>query len=52
MSVFDQPTAHEKVVFCQDKTIGLCAIIAVYSTMLGPPLGGTRFFPYTDEQPS
>ena len=40
---------HEQVVFCQDRSSGLRAIIAVYSTALGPALGGTRFYPYADE---
>src|SRR5215470_12676993 len=46
------PTArsgHEQVVFCQDTQTGLRAIIAIYSTALGPALGGTRFFPYPTE---
>jgi valine dehydrogenase (NAD+) len=41
--------AHEQVVFCQDETSGLRAIIAIYSTALGPGLGGTRFYPYGSE---
>src|SRR6185503_11171154 len=40
---------HEQVVFCQDPHSGLRAIIAIYSTALGPGLGGTRFYPYPDE---
>jgi len=40
---------HEQVVFCQDEESGLKAIIAVHSTLLGPALGGTRFFPYATE---
>jgi len=36
-------------VFCQDVQTGLRAIIAIYSTALGPSLGGTRFYPYPDE---
>ena len=40
---------HEQVVFCQDEPSGLRAIIAIYSTALGPGLGGTRFYPYPDE---
>ena len=43
------PTGHEQVVFCQDAPTGLRAIIAIYSTALGPALGGTRFYPYPDE---
>ncbi len=41
--------AHEQVVFCSDEATGLRAIIAIYSTALGPALGGTRFYPYADE---
>jgi valine dehydrogenase (NAD+) len=40
---------HEQVAFCQDPRTGLRAIIAIYSTALGPALGGTRFFPYPTE---
>jgi valine dehydrogenase (NAD+) len=40
---------HEQVVFCQDAGSGLRAIIAIYSTALGPGLGGTRFYPYPSE---
>ena len=40
---------HEQVVFCQDVPSGLRAIIAIYSTALGPSLGGTRFYPYPTE---
>jgi valine dehydrogenase (NAD+) len=40
---------HEQVVFCQDRPSGLQAIIAIYSTALGPGLGGTRFYPYHTE---
>ncbi len=43
------PQAHEQVVFCQDEESGLRAIVAIYSTALGPALGGTRFHPYADE---
>jgi valine dehydrogenase (NAD+) len=48
MDVFTD-TGHEQVVFCQDKQSGLKAIIAIYSTALGPALGGTRFHPYASE---
>jgi len=40
---------HEQVIFCQDAPTGLRAIIAIYSTALGPALGGTRFYPYRSE---
>jgi valine dehydrogenase (NAD+) len=43
-------TGHEQVVFCQDVHSGLRAIIAIYSTALGPGLGGTRFYPYPTEE--
>jgi valine dehydrogenase (NAD+) len=42
-------SGHEQVVFCQDTMSGLKAIIAIYSTALGPALGGTRFYPYRSE---
>jgi len=45
----DTSDGHEQVVFCQDRASGLRAIIAIYSTALGPALGGTRFFPYASE---
>jgi valine dehydrogenase (NAD+) len=41
---------HEQVVFCQDRHTGLRAIISIYSTALGPALGGTRFYPYASEE--
>ena len=43
------PGGHEQVVFCHDAPTGLRAIIAIYSTALGPALGGTRFYPYPSE---
>ena len=44
----DTPWAagHEQVAFCHDPATGLRAIIAIYTTALGPALGGTRFYPY------
>ncbi|MGC7095554.1 Glu/Leu/Phe/Val dehydrogenase dimerization domain-containing protein [Amycolatopsis lurida] len=47
--VFGRDTGHEQVVFCHDKASGLKAIIGIYSTALGPGLGGTRFYPYRTE---
>jgi valine dehydrogenase (NAD+) len=41
---------HEEVVFCQDRHTGLKAVISIYSTALGPALGGTRFYPYPTEE--
>ena len=40
---------HEQVVFCQDKDTGLKAIIGIHNTVLGPALGGTRMWNYTNE---
>ena len=40
---------HEQILFCQDKATGLKAIIAVHDTTLGPALGGTRMWNYTNE---
>jgi len=40
---------HEQVAFCHDKATGLRAIIGIYSSALGPALGGTRFYPYESE---
>jgi valine dehydrogenase (NAD+) len=55
MGVFTAPdrterNGHEQVVFCHDKPTGLRAIIGIYSTALGPALGGTRFYPYASEE--
>jgi valine dehydrogenase (NAD+) len=49
VGVFSRGTGHEQVVFCHDEPTGLKAIIAIYSTALGPALGGTRFYPYPSE---
>ncbi|MBW3535575.1 MAG: ADOP family duplicated permease [Gemmatimonadetes bacterium] len=54
MGVFERSdhlkgAGHEQVMFCQDRASGLQAIIAIYSTALGPALGGTRFYPYASE---
>lgn len=40
---------HEQVVFCHDHETGLKAIIAIHNTVLGPALGGTRFWKYDNE---
>ncbi|GIH09647.1 valine dehydrogenase [Rhizocola hellebori] len=49
MGVFSEGS-HEQIVFCQDRASGLKAIIGIYSTALGPALGGTRFYPYASEE--
>ena len=40
---------HEQIVFCNDKDTGLKAIIGIHNTVLGPALGGTRMWKYTNE---
>ena len=40
---------HEDIVAVRRARSGLRAIIAVHSTLLGPSLGGARFYPYEDE---
>src|SRR5438105_3676649 len=42
--------SHEQVVFCENKAVGLRAIIAIHDTTLGPALGGVRLWPYKSEQ--
>lgn len=37
---------HEELIFCNDNTIGLQAIIAIHDTTLGPAIGGVRMLPY------
>src|SRR3954454_9599052 len=47
--VFERGTGHEQVTYFADPSSGLRAIVAIYSTALGPALGGTRFYPYRSE---
>lgn len=51
-SVFSQITAmeHEQVTYCYDKPTGLRSIIAIHNTILGPALGGTRFWNYAKDE--
>jgi glutamate dehydrogenase/leucine dehydrogenase len=42
-------SGHEQVVFIADAGVGLRAVIAVHSTVLGPSLGGVRFWHYDDD---
>lgn len=51
LSVFDQLAAdgHEQVLYSYDAATGLRAIIAIHNTVLGPALGGTRFWHYADD---
>lgn len=41
---------HEQVVCHYDRSTGLQAIVAIHSTALGPALGGTRIWEYTNEK--
>jgi leucine dehydrogenase len=52
MELFEKLTQHdyEQVVFCQDKSAGLKAIIAIHDTTLGPALGGCRMWTYANEE--
>lgn len=47
-SVFDlmQLSDHQNLFFCQDKEVGLKAIVAIHDTTLGPAIGGVRMLPY------
>jgi leucine dehydrogenase len=51
MKLFDTIAGmgHEQVVLCQDSASGYRGIIAVHSTVLGPALGGTRFWNYAND---
>ncbi|MEO5674541.1 MAG: Glu/Leu/Phe/Val dehydrogenase [Chitinophagales bacterium] len=52
LPVFSHLTSmdHEQVMFCYDKVTGLKAIIAIHNTILGPALGGTRFWNYARDE--
>ncbi|WP_420799328.1 Glu/Leu/Phe/Val family dehydrogenase [Ktedonospora formicarum] len=41
---------HENVILCQEKGLGVRAIIAIHDTTLGPAAGGMRMLPYASEQ--
>ncbi len=51
MKLFDTIAGmgHEQLVLCQDAASGYRGIIAVHSTVLGPALGGTRFWKYASD---
>jgi leucine dehydrogenase len=40
---------HEQVALCSDPAAGYRGIIAIHSTVLGPALGGTRFWSYASD---
>jgi leucine dehydrogenase len=52
MKLFDTiaDMGHEQLVLCQDSASGYRGIIAVHSTVLGPALGGTRFWSYASDE--
>ena len=51
-AIWDLPDfdGHESVHIFEDRDSGLCAVIALHSTHLGPAAGGTRFWHYADSQ--
>jgi leucine dehydrogenase len=52
MKLFDTIAGmgHEQVVLCHDPAAGYRGIIAIHSTVLGPALGGTRFWKYGSDE--
>ena len=42
--------AHEVLHFVKDHETGLCAVIAIHSTHLGPAAGGARFWHYAEDE--
>jgi leucine dehydrogenase len=42
--------SHEQVVFCYEPAAGYKGIIAIHDTTLGPSLGGTRFWNYSNDE--
>ena len=44
-----QVDGYQKVVVANDEASGLKAIISVHNTNLGPAVGGTRLYPYNNE---
>jgi leucine dehydrogenase len=40
---------YEKLLLCQNEDVGLKAVIAIHSTVLGPAAGGCRMWIYDDE---
>ena len=51
MNKFDymEKYGYEQLCFFHDKNTGLKAITCIHNTVLGPSLGGTRFWNYKDE---
>jgi leucine dehydrogenase len=54
MKIFDTISSmgHEQLVMCHDPAAGYRGIIAIHSTVLGPALGGTRFWNYASDEES
>ena len=52
MKLFDTiaEMGHEQLVLCQDSATGYRGVIAVHSSVLGPALGGTRFWNYASDE--
>src|SRR5712675_2303233 len=52
MNLFDTISSmgHEQLVLCHDPAAGYRGIIAIHSTVLGPALGGTRFWNYQSDR--
>jgi len=52
MAIFETVAkmGHERVLICSNPEVGLKAIIAVHSTVLGPGLGGVRMWNYASEE--
>lgn len=51
MEIHEKTTSgHEKVLFARDSASGYRGIIAIHSTVLGPAVGGTRFWNYATEE--
>ena len=51
MQVFESfGEEYEQIVFAHDPATGMRTIIAIYSTALGPALGGTRIWPFASEE--
>jgi len=40
---------HENLFICQDRSVGLRAVIAIHDTTLGPATGGTRMWTYPSD---
>src|SRR5256885_7224110 len=51
-AVTDLLAAHgaEQVVVAHDEQTGLKSMVALHSTVLGPGMGGTRFYPFASER--